>query len=47
MPVAGWPEQTLVRNQLWEIATALTPADRVANYTQAMMDLGATVCTRH
>ena len=44
--VAGWPEQTLVRNQLWEIATALTPADRVANYTQAMMDLGATVCTR-
>ncbi len=44
--IEGWPEQTLVRNQLWEIATRLTPTQRVANYTQAMMDLGATVCTR-
>ena len=29
--IAGWPEQTRVRNHLWEIATELTPADRVAN----------------
>lgn len=44
--IEGWPEQTFVRNQLWEIASRLTPAKRVAHYTQAMMDLGATVCTR-
>ena len=44
--VPGWPEQTAVRNRLWEIATDLTPKTRTADYTQAMMDLGATVCTR-
>lgn len=32
--------------QLWDIATSLTPQERVADYTQAMMDLGATLCTR-
>lgn len=32
--------------QLWEIAEHYTPTDRVADYTQAIMDLGATVCTR-
>lgn len=44
--VEGWPEQTSVRNRLWDIASALTPVERTADYTQAMMDLGATVCTR-
>lgn len=47
--VSGWPEQTRVRSELWEIAEALTtnvPAERIADYTQAMMDIGATVCTR-
>lgn len=33
-------------NQLWALATQYTPTQRVADYTQAMMDLGATVCTR-
>lgn len=32
--------------KLWEIARELTPDERVADYTQAMMDLGATLCTR-
>ncbi len=32
--------------KLWEHAAACTPATRVAEYTQAIMDLGATVCTR-
>ncbi|MNQ54056.1 A/G-specific adenine glycosylase [compost metagenome] len=32
--------------QLWEVAERLTPHERVNNYTQAMMDLGATLCTR-
>lgn len=35
-----------VENHLWELATQYTPHKRVADYTQAMMDLGATVCTR-
>ncbi len=34
------------QRQLWAWAEALTPFARVADYTQAMMDLGATVCTR-
>ena len=34
------------QKQLWEIATDLTPIERVADYTQAIMDLGATLCTR-
>jgi len=34
------------QTQLWEIAKQLTPTKRIADYTQAMMDLGATVCTR-
>ena len=44
--VAGWPGQSDTLKQLWQLAEAHTPNDRVADYTQAMMDLGATVCTR-
>ncbi len=31
---------------LWQLAEKHTPHKRVADYTQAIMDLGATVCTR-
>ena len=34
------------QRQLWQIATELTPIKRVDDYTQAIMDLGATLCTR-
>jgi A/G-specific adenine glycosylase len=44
--VSGWPGVSQVNKQLWAISTHLTPVERVADYTQAMMDLGATVCTR-
>ena len=44
--VDGWPGRTTVARQLWELAEALTPTARVGDYTQAMMDLGATLCTR-
>ena len=44
--ISGWTGNKKVNDQLWEISTSLTPARRVAEYTQAMMDLGATVCTR-
>ncbi|WP_323846398.1 A/G-specific adenine glycosylase [Microbulbifer magnicolonia] len=44
--VAGWPGQTAVANRLWQLAETYTPDQRGNHYTQAMMDLGATVCTR-
>lgn len=44
--VAGWPGQSAVHQQLWDIAEQHTPTKRCADYTQAMMDLGATLCTR-
>jgi A/G-specific adenine glycosylase len=44
--VSGWPELSAVKKSLWELADRLTPVSRVADYTQAVMDLGATLCTR-
>jgi A/G-specific adenine glycosylase len=44
--VDGWPAQTEVAKQLWEIAEQYTPKTRANHYTQAMMDMGATLCTR-
>jgi len=43
---AGWPGNKQVENKLWLHAEALLPKQRIANYIQAQMDLGATVCTR-
>ena len=44
--VAGWPGQARVQRQLWTLAEQHTPAHASAAYTQAIMDLGATVCSR-
>jgi len=44
--LAGWPGKTEVVNRLWSSAEENTPTNRVADYTQAIMDLGATLCTR-
>ncbi len=44
--VAGDPSTAFVTQRLWEIAEACTPQTEVAAYTQAIMDLGATLCTR-
>lgn len=44
--IAGWPGRAAVQRELWRHADAHTPATRVADYTQAIMDLGATVCVR-
>lgn len=44
--VEGWPGITQVQNELWDKATELTPSHSTRQYTQAMMDLGATLCTR-
>jgi A/G-specific adenine glycosylase len=44
--VEGWPGDHGVQRQLWSHAERHTPRERVAEYTQAIMDLGATLCTR-
>ncbi|MGH8041467.1 MAG: A/G-specific adenine glycosylase [Rudaea sp.] len=44
--VRGWPGTPAVSAQLWKFAQIHTPRSRVADYTQAIMDLGASVCTR-
>ncbi len=42
----GYPGEPKVAKQLWDVAERFTPHERVNHYTQAMMDLGATLCTR-
>jgi len=44
--VHGWTGQTKVQEQLWGFAEQHTPHQQLADYTQAIMDLGATLCTR-
>ncbi len=42
----GLPNSTAFIKQLWTLAEELTPQRRCRDYNQAMMDLGALVCTR-
>jgi A/G-specific adenine glycosylase len=44
--VEGWPGKKEVENRLWQISEEVTPAQGVGQFNQAMMDLGAMVCTR-
>jgi A/G-specific adenine glycosylase len=44
--VAGFPGEPAVERRLWELAEACTPTSDVDAYTQGIMDLGATLCTR-
>ena len=44
--VGGWPGKTAVATRLWELAESHTPKARTGAYTQAIMDLGATLCSR-
>ncbi|MBE8716116.1 A/G-specific adenine glycosylase [Cellvibrio polysaccharolyticus] len=44
--IAGWPGETATLRSLWEVAERFTPPRRANHYTQAMMDMGATLCTR-
>ncbi|MGX2040359.1 A/G-specific adenine glycosylase [Methylocaldum sp. MU1018] len=44
--IEGWPGDARILATLWQISEELTPATRAADYNQAMMDLGATVCTK-
>jgi len=44
--IEGWPGAPIVLAELWRVAESLLPDADIATYTQALMDLGATVCTR-
>jgi A/G-specific adenine glycosylase len=44
--IVGHPGERDVEKQLWLRADEHTPTERTADYTQAIMDLGATVCVR-
>ena len=43
--VEGWPGRSMILQRLWQEADARTPNHRAADYTQAIMDLGAGMCT--
>lgn len=44
--IAGWPSTPKVEKSLWLLAEQLLPPTDMVAYTQGLMDLGATVCTR-
>jgi A/G-specific adenine glycosylase len=44
--ISGWPGLPAVERQLWQWAEQHTPQSRNADYTQAIMDMGATLCRR-
>jgi A/G-specific adenine glycosylase len=44
--VSGYPGEAPVQRRLWALAESLVPRRGSARYTQALMDLGATLCRR-
>ena len=45
--IDGDPATTPVQRHLWHLAGDLLPKHSLPDYTQAIMDFGATICTRH
>ena len=43
--LAGNPKESRLKNACWDLARALVPAERPGDFNQALMELGATVCT--
>lgn len=46
LALKDWPGTTEMSKILWKNAQKFTPKKRASDYTQAIMDLGATICTR-
>lgn len=44
--IEGWPGTPAIANKMWSLAESLLPKDNMIAYTQGLMDLGATICTR-
>jgi A/G-specific adenine glycosylase len=43
--IEGVPATTAIERKLWQVAESHLPPSRMADYTQALMDFGATRCT--
>jgi A/G-specific adenine glycosylase len=44
--IEGYPGDKKVEDKLWQRAVALLPQEDIESYTQGLMDLGATLCSR-
>ncbi len=44
--IETWSGESSTQRRLWGLSERYLPAKRAADYTQALMDFGATVCTR-
>ncbi|MFZ9642168.1 MAG: A/G-specific adenine glycosylase [Candidatus Methylopumilus sp.] len=44
--IEGWTSSPKIEKQLWALAESLLPNQDMVAYTQGLMDLGATICTR-
>jgi A/G-specific adenine glycosylase len=44
--ISGYPGEKRIADELWRTAERLLPDNDVQTYTQGLMDLGATLCTR-
>lgn len=44
--IEGWPGAPVVEKKMWALAESLLPKTEMTAYTQGLMDLGATICTR-
>ena len=44
--IEGWPGTPKIEKELWLLAEQLLPQTDMVAYTQGLMDLGATLCTR-
>ena len=44
--IEGWTGSPKTEKQLWLLAESLVPGQDMVAYTQGLMDLGATICTR-
>ncbi len=44
--IEGWPGQKHIETALWQLAETLSPQQNIAQYNQAMMDIGSIICTR-
>lgn len=44
--IDGWPGRPAVEKRMWQLAESLLPEEGMETYTQGIMDLGATLCSR-
>lgn len=44
--ITEWPGEKHVTEKLWKLAEDYSPSKRAADFSQAIMDLGATLCVR-